>query len=174
VNNGMIVGVCVTAFVSLLVGWLLTRSRAHAEESRLLGWARVSLIGRVEFTGAAREVERDGETWIEVLTSDGRTMRTQPGVVYAIERVPFGKVEEAVVEAVDARNRETNLLRSQRDAAYDGRDERDARIEHLRAALEAARDGVDNLGMPDGTTIAGLKEQLAEALDADTENECPF
>lgn len=159
----------------LAVVWLIgRRCVAKARKDRIVGWARVSLLGRVEYVGAVCEVERNGDTWLELLTADGRTMRTQPGAVYSIERLPFGMVEDEVVQAVDERNRDAKTLRDQRDHARDAVDARDARIDNLRDALERVRHGLAELNVGPGPTVNVILQQINEALETDAAEDCPF
>ena len=167
----LLIGLIGVLFAVWLIG---RRCVAKAREDRIVGWARVSLLGRVEFVGAVREVERHGATWIEVLTADGRTMRTQPGVVYTLERLPFGTVEEEVVRAVERRNREEKTLRDQRDHARDEVDARDARIDNLRKALAVVHANLVAMKPESDSAIDNLKMNIEAELDADTAEECPF
>lgn len=155
--------------------WLIGRwQKPRLASSQFKGWARVSLLGRNEYVGAVHEVERNGETWIHVLTADGRTMRTQPGAVYSIEHVPFGVVEEDVVRAVELRNSEVRRLSEQRDHALDAVDARDARIEKLRKQLELVHENLAALGPEPGSAIEDLKMHITQAIDDDAAEDCPF
>lgn len=158
-----------------LVWWFIARrQKPRLASAQFKGWARVSLLGRNEYVGAVNEVERNGDTWIEVLMADGRTMRTQPGAVYSLEYVPFGVVEEEVVRAVELRNSEVRSLREQRDHARDEVDARDARIENLRKALETAQSVLAEMGPNPSEAAKGLRRQIDETLEADAAEECPF
>ena len=160
-------------FGALFTMWFIARRRSRATD-RIVGWARVSLLGRVEYVGAVQEVTHGGQTWLHVLTIDGSAIETQPGVVYKIERLSWSSLTDEAVRVMDRRAREEKILRDQRDHARDAVDERDARIDNLREALEGVRHGLAELNIGPGPTVNVIMQQVHEALENDAAEDCPF
>lgn len=180
VASAVIVAMC------LYVLWMLRQTPKRLKErihdgSPFHGWTKISLMGRTELVGAAREVRDGKQSYLEVLTLDGRAIRTQYSAIYSIERVPFGRIEDYAERQEHDRQMRARLEADASDRAFERNNECREQLKAARATIIEAHGHAEDYfddgenAQPADVHLKACRDVLAKAIETDDEHDrLPF